>query len=50
MKWWDYPVCIFFAVNLWLSLLSFNLLSLAIHCILWIQYENWRKNANSRND
>ena len=50
MKWWDYPVCLFFAFQFWISILSFNLISLTVMCILWLQYEEFRKRGNSRND
>ena len=50
MKWWDYPVCLFFAFQFWISIISFNLISLAVMCILWLQYEEFRKRGNSRND
>lgn len=50
IKWYDYPVCLFFAFQIWLGILSFNLISLAVMCILWLQYEEFRKRGNSRND
>jgi len=50
MKWFDYPVVAFFAFNFWISFLSFNLISFIVMCILWLQYEEYRRHGNSRND
>jgi len=50
MKWFDYPVVMFFSFNMWISFLTLNLISLTVMCILWLQYERWRSDGNSRND
>jgi len=50
MKWYDFPVILFFAFNFWITVLTLNLISFVIMCILWLQYEEWRSRGNSRND
>ena len=41
MKWYDYPVVAFFAFNIWMGVLTLNLISVVVLCILWKQYENF---------
>ena len=50
MKWFDYPVVVFFAFNIWIGLLTLNLISLVIMCIMWLQYERWRSRGDTWND
>ena len=50
MKWYDYPVCIYIAIQIWINLITLNLIGMAISCIMFVIYERWRSNGNSWND